>query len=135
MFQSTKSFKSFVNPQAPVAQKNCGWGGFSTFPRWRSRVFFKSDLTDSPQIFDAHLFENTDLSPSRFNFSVGFISRSCFESDDFIAYSNEWDWREKERCLFALTNLNSHHLILKRYLFCRISDESALIRCNGRVRG
>ena len=51
--------------------------------------FFKSDLTDPPQIFDAHLLENTDLSPSRFHFSVGFISRSYFESDGFIAYSNE----------------------------------------------
>ena len=51
--------------------------------------FSKSDLTDPPQIFDAHLLENTDLSPSRFHFSVGFISRSCFESDGFIVYSNE----------------------------------------------
>ena len=51
--------------------------------------FFKSDLTDPHQIFDAHLLETTDLSPSRFHFSVGFISRSCFESDGFIAYSNE----------------------------------------------
>ena len=48
--------------------------------------FSKSDLT---QIFDAHLLENTDLSPFRFHFSVGFISRSCFESDGVIAYSNE----------------------------------------------
>ena len=53
--------------------------------------FFKSDLTDPHQIFDAHLLENTDLSPSRFHFPVGFISRSYFESDDFIAYSNECD--------------------------------------------
>ena len=30
--------------------------------------FFKSDLTDPPQIFDAHLLETTDLSPSRFHF-------------------------------------------------------------------
>ena len=30
--------------------------------------FSKSDLTDPPQIFDAHLLENTDLSPSRFHF-------------------------------------------------------------------
>ena len=82
--------------------KSCEWGGFSTFLRWRSRVFFKSDLTDPPQIFDAHLLENTDLSPSRFHFSVGFISRSCFESDGFIAYSNEWDWREKT--MFIHTN-------------------------------
>ena len=49
--------------------------------------FFKSDLTDPPHNFDAHLFENTDLSPSGFHFSVGFISRSCFESDGLIAYS------------------------------------------------
>ena len=51
--------------------------------------FFKSDLTDPPQIFDVHLLENTDFSPSRFDFSLGFISRSYFESDGFIAYSNE----------------------------------------------
>ena len=50
--------------------------------------FFKSDLTDLPSDFDVHLLENTDLSPSRFHFSVNFISRSCFESDGFIAYSN-----------------------------------------------
>ena len=50
---------------------------------------FKSDLTDSPQIFDARLLEITDLSPSRFHFSVGFRSRSSFESDGFIVYSNE----------------------------------------------
>ena len=49
--------------------------------------FFKSDLTDPPQIFDTHLLVNTDLSSSRFHFSVNFIS--CFESDGFIAYSNE----------------------------------------------
>ena len=51
--------------------------------------FSKSDLTDPPQIFDEHLLENTDLSLSTFHFSSGFISRSCFESDGFIAYSNE----------------------------------------------
>ena len=51
--------------------------------------FFKSDLTDPPQIFDAHLLENTNLSPSSFHFSVGFYIKICFESDGFIAYSNE----------------------------------------------
>ena len=39
--------------------------------------FFKSDLTDPPQIFDVHLLVNTDLSLSRFHFSVSFISRYC----------------------------------------------------------
>ena len=56
-----------------------------------------------PQVFDAHLLVNTDLSPSRFPFSVYFISRSCFESDGFIAYSNEWDWRQK-KTIFIHTN-------------------------------
>ena len=51
--------------------------------------FFKSDLTDPPQIFDAHLLENTNLSPSSFHFSVGFYIKTCFESDDFKAYPNE----------------------------------------------
>ena len=33
---------------------------------------FKSDLTDPPQNFDAHLLENTDLSIFGFHFSVSF---------------------------------------------------------------
>ena len=57
--------------------------------------FSKSDLTDPHQIFDAHLLESTNLSSTRFHFSVSFISRSSFESDGFIAYSNERDCREK----------------------------------------
>ena len=64
--------------------------------------FFKSDLTGPNQIIDAHLLETTDLSPSSFHFSVGFISRSCFASDGFLAYSKEWDWREKT--MFIQTN-------------------------------
>ena len=47
-------------------------------------------LTDPLQIFDAHLFENINLSFSSFHFSMDFKSRSCFESDGVIAYSNEW---------------------------------------------
>ena len=62
------------NPQAPVKQKIADAEG---------------KLTDPPQIFDAHLMENTDLSPSRFHFSVSFISRSYFELYGFIANSNE----------------------------------------------
>ena len=61
---------------------------FDVFKVKESR-FFKSDLTDPPQIFDAHLLENTNLSPSRFHFSVSFISKSCFKSDGFKAYANE----------------------------------------------
>ena len=77
-----------VNPQAPVAQKIADEVVFRRF-QGEGFDFFKSDLTDPLQIFDAHFLENTNFSPSRFHFSVGFISRSCFESDGFIAYSNE----------------------------------------------
>ena len=85
--------------------ENSESGGFTTFPRWRSRVFFNRTSLAPRQIFYAHLLESTDLNPSIFDFSVGFISRSCSESDGFIAYSNEWDWREKKRCLLTLINL------------------------------
>ena len=82
--------------------KICGWGGFSTFPRWRSPLFLIRTSLTPPQISDAHLLKNTNLSPSSFYFSVFFISRSCFESDGFIAYPNEWDWRVKT--MFIHTN-------------------------------
>ena len=42
---------------------------FSDVSKMKESSFSKSDLTDPPQIFDAHLLENTDLSPSRFHFS------------------------------------------------------------------
>ena len=80
-------------PSGARCAENCGWGGFLMFPRWRSQDFF--NLTSlTPLRFLMHIFWK-DLSPSRFHFSVSFISRSCFESDGFIAYSNEWDWRER----------------------------------------
>ena len=79
---------SYLTLRRPLRRKvRMGW--FFDISKVKESSFFKSDLTDPPQIFDAHLFENTDLCPSRFYFSVGFKSRSCFESDDFIAYSNE----------------------------------------------
>ena len=77
-----------INPQAPVGQKIADEVVFDVL-KVKESNFFKSDLTDPPQICDAHLLENTDLSPSRFHFQWVFISRSCFESDGFMAYSNE----------------------------------------------
>ena len=82
---------------------------------------FKSDLTDPPQIFDAHLLENNNLSPSSFQFSVSFYIKIYFESRDFIACSNEWD-----------SNWPAfNHIILykKVPIFFKISDEPI-----GRVR-
>ena len=78
-----------INPQAPVAQKIADQVVFRHFHGEGVEFFFKSDLTDHHQIFDAHLLETTDLSPFRFYFLVGFRSRSCSESDVVIAYSNE----------------------------------------------
>ena len=80
--------RHYVNPQAPVAQKVADEVVFRRFQGEKSS-FFKSDLTDPPHIFVAHLLENTKLSPSSFHFSMGFVSRSYFESDGFMDYSNE----------------------------------------------
>ena len=73
----------------PVAQKVADEVVFRRFQGEGVEFFLNRTSLTPPQIFDAHLLENTDLSSSRFHFSVGFISRSCFESDGFIAYSNE----------------------------------------------
>ena len=75
-----------LNPDTPVAQKVADE---VVFRRLQSEgvEFFISDLTDPP--FRFCLFKKNNLSPSSFNFSVGFISRSPFEPDGFIAYSNE----------------------------------------------
>ena len=37
---------------------------FFDVPKVKESNFLKSDLTDPPQIFDVHLFENTNLGPS-----------------------------------------------------------------------
>ena len=81
---------SYVNPQAPVAQKIADEVIFRPFQGEGVEFFLnRTSLTPLSQSFDANLLENTDLSSSRFHFSVGFISRSCFESDGFIAFSKE----------------------------------------------
>ena len=45
------------NPQAPVAQKSTDEVVFRHFQGEGVEFFFKSDLTDPHQIFDAHLLE------------------------------------------------------------------------------
>ena len=125
-----------IQPSGARCAKSCGWGCLSTFPRWRSRVFL-SDLTDPHQIFDAHLLENTDLSPSRFNFSVGFISRSYLWVRWFYSLFERKGLKRKIT-MFILTNKPLITSFYKKVLiFRRISDESAPIRNflrNGRVR-
>ena len=78
-----------INPQTPVAQKIADEVVFRRSQGEGVEFFLNRTSLTPHQIFEAHLLETTDLSPSRFRFSMGFISRSCFESDDFIAYSNE----------------------------------------------
>ena len=50
--------KNYLNPQAPVAQKIEDEVIFRRFQGEGVEFFFKSDLTDPPQIFDTHLLEN-----------------------------------------------------------------------------
>ena len=51
-----------------------------------------------------------------FIFQWVFISRSCFESDAFIAYTNEWDLREKTMFIHTYLPLITSFYI-KNYLF------------------
>ena len=56
------------NPQAPVAQKIADEVVFRHFQGERVEFFFNRTSLTLQQIFDAHLLETTDLSPSRFHF-------------------------------------------------------------------
>ena len=91
---------SKLNPQAADAQNIADEVVFDVSKVKESSFFLNRTSLNPHQIFDAHLLEKTDLGPSRFHFSLGFISRSWFESDGFIAYS-----------FFTLTNNKSPHLI------------------------
>ena len=92
-----------LNPQAPVAQKIAH--------EVKEATFFKSDLTDPPQIFYAHLLENIDLSTSRSPFSVSFYIKIMFWVGGFYSLFERMRLKRKKRCLFILTNLYSHHFI------------------------
>ena len=50
-----------------------------------------------------------------------FISRSCFESDNFIAYSNEWDWREKTMFIHTHQTLITSFYIKKVPIFSQLA--------------
>ena len=62
---------NLINTHTPVAQKVADE---VVFRRFQGEIvdFFKSDFTNPPQIFDADLLKNTNLSPSSFHFSVCF---------------------------------------------------------------
>ena len=63
---STTAFQ--LNLTRPLRRKlRMRW--FFDVSKVKESSFFKSDLTDPPQIFDAYLLVNTDLSSYRFHFS------------------------------------------------------------------
>ena len=100
------TFLLILNSHTPVGQKVADEVVVRHFQGEWLEFFKIGPQWPPPQIFVAHLLENINLSPSSFHFSMGFISRSCFESNCFTAYPNEWNWREKKkRFLFSLTNL------------------------------
>ena len=80
IFLIESNVSRIINPHTPIAQKVVDEVVFR---------HFKSDLTDSSQIFDVHLFENTNLSTSSFHLSVGFYIKICFKTDGFLANPNE----------------------------------------------
>ena len=50
---------------------------FSDVSKVKESSFFKSDLIDPPQIFDARLLENTNLSPS----DLKTLKKFCFDQE------------------------------------------------------
>ena len=79
-----------INPQAPVAQKIADKVVFRRF-QGEGVEFFVNRTSLIPVRSLMRSFGKYRFKPLLIHFSVGFISRACFESDDFIAYSNEGD--------------------------------------------
>ena len=108
------------NPHTPVAQKIADEVVFWRF-QGEGVEFFLIEPHWPPQILDAHVLKNTNFRPSSFHFSVGFNIKILF-----------WvRWFEAYYLLYII-------LYKKVPIFCRISDESALIHNflrNGCVRG
>ena len=89
-------------PGAHCAE-NYGWGGFSTFQRWRSRVFFRSDLTDPQSDFWCASFGKYRFKPFQILFYSGFYIKIIFLVRWF--YSLFEGMRSKrKRTMFIHTN-------------------------------
>ena len=73
-----RKFWRQFNPHTPAAQRVAYEVVFRRFQGEGVEFFLKSDLTDPCQIFDTHLLENINLSPSSFHFSVGFLYQDLF---------------------------------------------------------
>ena len=77
-----------INPQAPIVQKVADEVVFRRF-QGEAVEFFKSDLTDPLRLLMRIFWKIPILALQAFIYQWVFTSRSCFEADDFIAYSNE----------------------------------------------
>ena len=133
-----KANSCFFRPQAPVAQKIADEVGFRHF-QGEGVEFFQIGPLWPPSDFWCASFEKYQFKPFQLSFSVGFYVKIMFWVRWFYSLF-EWMTLEKKRTMFIHTNqpLVTSFCIKKVLIFCRISDESALIRNflrNGRVRG
>ena len=80
-----------LKPHTPVAQKVANEVFFRRFQGEEVELILNRPSLIHPQIFDAHLLENTNLNSFSFHFSVVYNIKICFESDGFIAYPNAFD--------------------------------------------
>ena len=97
-----KKLRNFsINPQTLVAQKIADEVVFRRF-QGEQVEFFKIGPHWPPSDFWCASFGNYQFRLFQLSFSVWFYIKICFESNDFIAYPKEWDWRELKRCLFTV---------------------------------
>ena len=67
-----------LKPHTPVAQKVANEVFFRRFQGEEVEFILNRPSLIHPQIFDAHLLESTNLSPSSLHFSVGFYFKIFF---------------------------------------------------------
>ena len=127
-----------INPHAPVAQKIADEVVFRRF-RGEGSSFFKSDLTDSPLRFSMRIFWKIPIS-ALLDFFFQLVLYQDHVLSQMVLKLIRTNDIEKKIMMFIHTDqpLITSFYIKKITIFCRISDESALLRIvlrNGRVRG
>ena len=134
----SRNYIYFLTLRRPLHRKlRMRW--FLDVSKGKESSFFKSDLTDPPSDFCCASFGNYRFKTFQISFFSGFYIKIIFWVRWFY---NLFERMRLERKIKMSIQTNqpliTSFYIKKVRIFCRISDESALIRNflrNGRLRG
>ena len=93
----------FLTLTRPLRRKLRTWWLFDVSKVKKPSFLKQTSLT--PSDFWCSFFGEYQFKPFQLSFFSEFYTKIMFWVRWFYTYSHEWDWREKKRYLFTLTNL------------------------------